>query len=101
MSKVRSFKVGRGVKGGKTEVERCRSYANPQSLRIFCDDIVDGTENMLFRRHIYMVRAGGSSGSWHVEWAVKLNDLIDAPRIDNDKLVLNIKQVIMERSSVV
>lgn len=52
-----------------------------------------------------MVRAGGANGCWHVEWAVKLNDLIGAPRLQGDKLVLNIKQVpttiILVRSAVV
>lgn len=48
-------------------------------------------KNVFIFRHIYMVRAGG--GAWRVEWAVKLDDLIDAPRAVGDKLVLNIKQV--------
>lgn len=40
-----------------------------------------------------MVRASGTSGSWHVEWAVKLDDVIGSPIVHGDKLLLNIKQV--------
>lgn len=40
-----------------------------------------------------MVRAGGASGSCHVEWAVKLDDIIGTPIIFQGKLVLNVKQV--------
>ncbi|XP_026736347.1 vacuolar protein sorting-associated protein 13A-like [Trichoplusia ni] len=43
-------------------------------------------------QHIFMVRASGTSGSWHIEWAVKLDDIIGSPIIRDDKLVLNIKQ---------
>ncbi|KAH9636272.1 hypothetical protein HF086_009468 [Spodoptera exigua] len=43
-------------------------------------------------RHIFMVRASGTSGSWHVEWAVKLDDVIGSPVVQGDKLLLNIKQ---------
>lgn len=39
-----------------------------------------------------MVRAGGASGAWHVEWAVTLDDIIGSPTVLEDKLVLNIKQ---------
>ncbi|KAM3960055.1 LOW QUALITY PROTEIN: intermembrane lipid transfer protein VPS13A [Aphomia sociella] len=42
-------------------------------------------------QHIFMVRAGGS-GSWHIEWVVKLDDVIGVPVVRGDKLVLNIKQ---------
>lgn len=44
-------------------------------------------------RHVFMVRAGGASGSCHVEWAVKLDDIIGTPIIFQGKLVLNVKQV--------
>ncbi|XP_075975072.1 intermembrane lipid transfer protein VPS13A-like isoform X2 [Anticarsia gemmatalis] len=47
---------------------------------------------LISSQHIFMVRAGGASGSWHVEWAVKLDDVIGAPAVVDDKLVLNIKQ---------
>lgn len=43
-------------------------------------------------QHIFMVRAGGASGAWHVEWAVTLDDIIGSPTVLEDKLVLNIKQ---------
>ncbi|XP_059052964.1 intermembrane lipid transfer protein VPS13A-like [Achroia grisella] len=42
-------------------------------------------------QHVFMVRAG-SNGSWHIEWVVKLDDLIGVPAIREDKLILNIKQ---------
>ncbi|XP_060801512.1 intermembrane lipid transfer protein Vps13 isoform X2 [Amyelois transitella] len=47
---------------------------------------------LISTQHIFMVRAGGNSGSWHTEWAVKLDDLIGVPTIQGDKLQLNIKQ---------
>ncbi|KAJ0183073.1 hypothetical protein K1T71_001049 [Dendrolimus kikuchii] len=50
------------------------------------------TTLLISTQHIFMVRAGGSGGSWHVEWAVKLDDLIGVPKIEGDKLILNIKQ---------
>ncbi|KAL0830292.1 hypothetical protein ABMA28_002492 [Loxostege sticticalis] len=43
-------------------------------------------------QHIFMVRAGGGGGSWHLEWVVKLDDVIGAPVVRGDQLVLNIKQ---------
>ncbi|XP_028156941.1 vacuolar protein sorting-associated protein 13A-like [Ostrinia furnacalis] len=43
-------------------------------------------------QHIFMVRAGGGGGSWHIEWVVKLDDIIGAPVVRGDQLVLNIKQ---------
>ncbi|XP_034828930.1 intermembrane lipid transfer protein VPS13A-like isoform X1 [Maniola hyperantus] len=42
-------------------------------------------------QHIFLVRAGGAKG-WHVEWAVKLDDLLGVPRAKDGKLVLSIKQ---------
>ncbi|CAB3254386.1 unnamed protein product [Arctia plantaginis] len=47
---------------------------------------------LISTQHVFMVRAGGASGSCHVEWAVKLDDIIGTPIILEDKLVLNIKQ---------
>nr|XP_049703427.1 intermembrane lipid transfer protein VPS13A isoform X1 [Helicoverpa armigera] len=47
---------------------------------------------LISTQHIFMVRASGTSGSWHVEWAVKLDDVIGSPVIQQDKLLLNIKQ---------
>ncbi|XP_026749061.2 intermembrane lipid transfer protein VPS13A-like isoform X2 [Galleria mellonella] len=42
-------------------------------------------------QHVFMVRAGGN-GSWHIEWVVKLDDVIGVPLVRGDKLILNIKQ---------
>ncbi|CAH0720243.1 unnamed protein product, partial [Brenthis ino] len=42
-------------------------------------------------QHIFLVRAGGGKG-WHVEWAVRLDDLLGVPAAADGKLVLNIKQ---------
>ncbi|KAF9422722.1 hypothetical protein HW555_001716 [Spodoptera exigua] len=47
---------------------------------------------LISTQHIFMVRASGTSGSWHVEWAVKLDDVIGSPIVQGDKLLLNIKQ---------
>ncbi|RVE50819.1 hypothetical protein evm_004568 [Chilo suppressalis] len=46
---------------------------------------------LISTQHIFMVRAG-SGGSWHAEWAVTIDDVIDSPAIQGDRLVLNIKQ---------
>ncbi|CAG9132599.1 unnamed protein product [Plutella xylostella] len=42
-------------------------------------------------KHVFLVRAGVNY-SWHIEWAVKLDDLLGVPAIQGDKLVLQIKQ---------
>ncbi|XP_068633837.1 intermembrane lipid transfer protein VPS13A-like [Battus philenor] len=50
------------------------------------------TTLLVTTQHIFLVRAGGSSNSWHIEWVVKLDDLIGVPTVEGDKLILNIKQ---------
>ncbi|CAH2046777.1 unnamed protein product, partial [Iphiclides podalirius] len=50
------------------------------------------TTLLVTTQHIFLVRAGGNSNSWHIEWVVKLDDLIGVPAVEGDKLVLNIKQ---------
>nr|XP_026488707.1 vacuolar protein sorting-associated protein 13A-like isoform X1 [Vanessa tameamea] len=45
---------------------------------------------LISTRHIFVVRAGGRG--WRVEWAVRLDQLIGAPRAQDGALVLNIKQ---------
>ncbi|XP_063534918.1 intermembrane lipid transfer protein VPS13A-like [Cydia strobilella] len=47
---------------------------------------------LISTQHIFMVRAGGASNSWHIEWVLKLDDIIGAPSISGDKLILNVKQ---------
>ncbi|XP_064292158.1 intermembrane lipid transfer protein VPS13A-like [Plodia interpunctella] len=47
---------------------------------------------LISTQHIFMVRAGANSGSWHTEWAVKLDELVGAPAALGDRLLLNIKQ---------
>ncbi|CAG5002572.1 unnamed protein product [Parnassius apollo] len=50
------------------------------------------TTLLVTTQHIFLVRAGGSSNSWHIEWVVKLDDLIGLPIVEGNKLILNIKQ---------
>lgn len=54
---------------------------------------------ILIFRHIFLVRAGGGKG-WHVEWAVRLDDLLGVPVATDGKLVLNIKQVFLLTISI-
>ncbi|XP_062531261.1 intermembrane lipid transfer protein VPS13A isoform X2 [Bombyx mori] len=47
---------------------------------------------LLTTDQLYMVRSGGTSGSWQVEWTVTLDQLTAPPTVEGNKIKLTVKQ---------